>query len=54
MGKAVSFAAEQGFQSVRLKVGKNNPIAIAFYESVGFSKIGEDSLQNEMQLTLQK
>ena len=54
MDKAISFATEQGIRSVRLKVGKNNPTAIAFYESVGFGKIGEDSLQNEMQLSLQK
>ena len=50
MSRAMALAVERGLEFVRLKVDKSNFAAIAFYESYGFKIIGEDLVQNEMQL----
>ena len=48
MDKAVEISRFGGFESIRLKVDKQNLGGIGFYERFGFAKIGEDEKQFEM------
>ena len=52
MDKAVEISIDSGFETLRLKVDKDNGAGIGFYERYGFVKIGEIENQFEMSFDL--
>ncbi len=52
MDKAMEISRAAGFRSLRLKVDKSNDAGISFYEWYGFTKIGENAKQFEMDFNL--
>ena len=52
MDKAVEISIDSGFETLQLKVDKDNGAGIGFYERYGFVKIGENENQFEMSFDL--